>query len=274
MMKTVLCSILACALGAGLATLWWSFFDPEDPTSAASLAWNRSAEPAARAEPAAEPVRNLVILIGDGMGFAHLDAARALSRGPMDFLTLERFPATGWSVTHSYDNLYTDSAAGATAISTGFRTRPGAVGVGPEGERLETLFEAARDAGKAVGVLTDSAFFDATPASFLAHRTSRRDSEGVVLDMIASGADVVLGETRESLETSEGWAKIEAQLAEGSVEVARSPEELEAAARGAAGRVFGLFPEGSIASEKGAPSLTELALWAVDRLEGREEGFV
>ena len=220
--------------------------------------------------PASQTPRNLVILIGDGMGFSHLKAASSLIHGPDGRLTIERFPITGWAHTHSANDLYTDSAAGATALATGQKTKPGAVSVDADGASLSTLFEAARDAGKAVGVITDSAFFDATPAAFLAHRESRRDTLNVIEDMTSSGADVIIGETHQRLEEHEQWPQTLAGIEQRGVTVARSLEDLEASS----GPVLGLIDADTIALSDEAPDLEDFAGWAVERLAADPEGFV
>jgi hypothetical protein len=116
--------------------------------------------------------RSAVLLIGDGMGIAHVTAA-ALRAGDGDRLAMEGMPVTGLVRTESASNIVTDSAAAATALSTGVRTRNGALGVDPEGRSLGHLLEAAAAAGKAVGILTTDRLTGATPAGFCVHVASR-----------------------------------------------------------------------------------------------------
>src|SRR6185436_16848324 len=88
----------------------------------------------------------------------------------------------------------TDSAAGATAIATGVRTKNGYTGVGPHGERLPTLLEIARDAGKSTGLVEDSDVTNATTGSFAAHVKDRDQRRQIASSYLYdSKPDVILG---------------------------------------------------------------------------------
>lgn len=139
---------------------------------------------------AQERARNVILFIGDGMGVSTLTAARIYEGqkrgvdGASNLLSFERFPALALVRTYSADNLVTDSAAGASALLTGHRTLNGALGLGDriafgdcasaKGQKARTLAEAAKAAGLAVGVVSNAAITDATPASLYAHTPSRR----------------------------------------------------------------------------------------------------
>ncbi|MCG8460909.1 MAG: alkaline phosphatase, partial [Holophagales bacterium] len=200
-----------------------------------------------------------------------LAAARYALAGPNGRLALDRFPINGWSFTHSADELYTDSAAGATALATGHKTLPGRLAVDPDGAPLETIAEKAVAAGKSVGMVTDSAFLDASPAAFLVHRESRREYLAIAEDMASSGAALILGETRRSLEQHADWpAVLDAYRARGFT-VVRDSGELEAAPAGAP--VLGLFPHGSVGDPDASPALDDLAAAALERLDRDPDGF-
>lgn len=267
--RAIAATLLLVAVALAFFLLWRSTERPLQTDALLRFEPPSSATARLESPPEGTP-RNLVILVGDGMGFSHLKAASSLIHGPAGRLTIERFPITGWSHTHSVGDLYTDSAAGATAFATGQKTTPGAVSVDAAGTSLPTLFEAARDAGKAVGVITDSTFFDATPAAFLAHRESRRDAFGVIEDMSSSGADVIVGETFQRLEEHERWPQALADIEGRGVTVARSLEDL----RASSGPVLGLMAAESIALSEQAPGLVDFTEWAVDRLAADPEGFV
>lgn len=89
--------------------------------------------------------------------------------------------------------LVTDSAAGATALSTGVQTRPRMIAVGPDGERVPTLMEQARALGYSTGVVTTADLTDATPAAFLAHAVSRNDAAEIAAQIVAAPPTVALG---------------------------------------------------------------------------------
>ncbi|MBN1885271.1 MAG: alkaline phosphatase [Candidatus Krumholzibacteriota bacterium] len=137
--------------------------------------------------------RNIIFLIGDGMGAGAVTAAWT-AHGP---LNLGRLSVGGLMTTDAHGNLVTDSAAGGTALATGVKTVVGAVSISPAGDTLETLMEAAESRGMATGVVVTCAVTHATPAVFLAHALSRRDYEGIAAQIAAGGVDVLIGGGRD-----------------------------------------------------------------------------
>jgi len=134
--------------------------------------------------------RNIILLIGDGMGISQLQAGLTANRGR---LFLENFKHIGFSKTHSSDNYITDSAAGGTAISAGVKTYNGAIGVDPEKNPVKTILEKAEEKGLATGLVSTSSITHATPASFIAHQTSRNMYEKIAADFLKTDIDVFIG---------------------------------------------------------------------------------
>ena len=134
--------------------------------------------------------RNVVLVIGDGMGLSHLTAGLVSAGG---HLAIEGFPVVGLSKTSSADNLVTDSAAAATAMACGVKTRNGAIGVDPDGCPVPSLLELARARFMKTGVVVTSSITDATPAAFLSHQPSRKLQEAIAIDIVVSGADLLVG---------------------------------------------------------------------------------
>lgn len=137
--------------------------------------------------------KNIILLIGDGMGCVQRDAARLFARAP---LVMDALPVHGSIATSCADpdGNVTDSAAAATAIATGVKTRNGAIGVDPEGRPVETVLERAKAAGKATGLITTCNVTDATPAAFAAHVASRVDQREIARQFIEdTGVDLILG---------------------------------------------------------------------------------
>ena len=98
---------------------------------------------------------------------------------------------------HSADSFVTDSAAAATAMSIGHKTNNGMTGMTPDGTRMSTVMEAAKSAGKRIGLVTTAAVHDATPAAFAAHAKSRREAQAIVDQFLALEPDVLLGGGRD-----------------------------------------------------------------------------
>ena len=131
-------------------------------------------------------VDNVILFIGDGMAFDHLEVGRQLSGGSlmMDGIS---WGGEGYTDTRSLDGI-TDSAAGGTALSTGMTTWNDWVAMGPdpatgEIEEWETILERAESVGKATGLVTDLELSDATPAVFAAHVEDRDYDEQITEQM-------------------------------------------------------------------------------------------
>jgi len=137
--------------------------------------------------------KNVVVILGDGMGIGAVSAASQLLTPPGVPLAMERAPVTGLMHTWAADILATDSAAAATAMATGRKTDKGVIGLLPDGRAARTLFEAAHDAGLATAVVTTSALADATPGGFLAHVSSRDDYDKVLSQVLDSETDILIG---------------------------------------------------------------------------------
>ncbi|MGE9549850.1 alkaline phosphatase [Erwinia amylovora] len=125
--------------------------------------------------------KNVILLIGDGMGDSEITAARNYAEGAGGFFKgIDALPLTGQYTHYALDkkthkpDYVTDSAASATAWSTGVKSYNGAIGVDVTGKDHPTLMELAKAAGKATGNVSTAELEDATPAAQIAHVTSRK----------------------------------------------------------------------------------------------------
>jgi len=134
--------------------------------------------------------KNIILLIGDGMGVSQVFAGLTANKG---HLFLENFKHIGFSKTQSADNYITDSAAGGTALSAGVKTLNGAIGVNANLEPVKTILEEASEKGLATGLVSTSAITHATPASFIAHQASRGSYEDIAADFLKTDIDVFIG---------------------------------------------------------------------------------
>jgi len=134
--------------------------------------------------------KNIILMIGDGMGLAHVYSAMTANGG---HLYLENFKNIGFSKTYSSDNYITDSAAGGTALSSGIKTYNGAIGVDPDKKSVPNIREMAEKKGLKTGLVSTSAITHATPASFIAHVSSRSSYEDIAADFLKTNIDVFIG---------------------------------------------------------------------------------
>ena len=150
--------------------------------------------------------KNVIIMIGDGMGYAHRTAARIVKNGVYlgksnAPLAMDQFPVTGIVTTASLNSIVTDSAPGAACYSTGNKGNNNQQGVFPDdttdngdNPRVELIGEfLARTQGKSLGIITTSDVFDATPGAFGSHTQSRSAGTGICdfyLDEAASKSNL------------------------------------------------------------------------------------
>jgi alkaline phosphatase len=159
----------------------------------------------------AKGVKNVIVLISDGMGYSQLEAANLYETGARVAQPYEHFPLRAGMATYSasgneYDPALawsdfnyvkggaTDSASAATAMSTGVKTYDAGIGVDFHGQPVKHMMEYAEDLGKSTGVVSSVQISHATSAGFVAHNVSRNDYSGIALEMIHDSAvDVIMG---------------------------------------------------------------------------------
>lgn len=144
--------------------------------------------------------KNIIMVIGDGMGPAYTTAYRYYSDNPqteeLESTIFDRY-LTGLSSTYpaSVSGVVTDSAASATALATGIKSYNGAIGVDVDKKEVQTVLEWAKLQGKKTGVVVTSQINHATPASYLTHNEYRRNYNEIANSYIDNGikADIYLG---------------------------------------------------------------------------------
>lgn len=137
-----------------------------------------------------KPVKNVIILIGDGTGLAQWYAGYTANSAALNVFNMKHI---GLSKTSSYDSYITDSAPGATSISSGTKTNNRAVGVDHTGAKLILLPDLIAKKKMKAAVITSGDFRDATPASFYAHRSQRSDYKGMLEDLATARIDILMG---------------------------------------------------------------------------------
>ncbi len=140
--------------------------------------------------PQSNAVRNVILIIGDGMGLEQVSCAWVLNRGKLNF---DNFTATGLSRTWCTDQLITDSGAGGTALAAGVKTAYSHVGTSPDSTELTTILDKARALGKKTGVAVTCHFADATPCDFCCHNDYRYNQEDLIADYVDCGVDYLSG---------------------------------------------------------------------------------
>ncbi len=134
--------------------------------------------------------RNVIYLIGDGMGFG---AVTSLLMAEEEQTGFEMAPVIGLNETQSANNYVTDSPAGGTALATGTRTCNGFLGVDPDTVQLTSILKKAQTMGKKTGIVVNTTLTEATPGAFYAGVPSRSMGYKIAEQFCESGVDVAIG---------------------------------------------------------------------------------
>lgn len=140
--------------------------------------------------PDAEKPTNIILVIGDGMGLAHIALTEYLFKPPSP---LARMEVIGLQKTYSLSNIETDSGAAGTAMSCGVKTNNAMIGMTPDSVAVKTIMELAIENGMKTGFVVTSSVVHATPASFYAHVRSRGSYEEIARQLSVAGIDVFIG---------------------------------------------------------------------------------
>lgn len=238
-----------------------------------------------RAEKPAK-VKNVIVLIGDGMGNQQRRIA-ALVEGNgngNNRLTMEKMTTSGVAFNHSLDEIVTDSAASGTALATGFKTKNGMIGMTPDNKPKKSILEVCKDLGKSTGLVTTVTISHATPASFGAHVHHRGMYPEIAAQYLKGGIDVLMGGGQCDFlpKSMKGKRKDNRNLIEEFKKAGYfyvdnlqglktlNPEKNQ--------KVLGLFDDGSLAYEADRdsskePSAAEMTEASIDILSRNPKGF-
>ncbi|WP_371833629.1 alkaline phosphatase [Shewanella sp. H8] len=217
---------------------------------------------------------NIIIMIGDGMGPAYTTAYRYYKDNPeteeIEQTVFDRL-LVGMASTYPapVSGYVTDSAASATALSTGVKSYNGAIAVDTEKRPLTTLMEKAKSLGLSTGVAVTSQVNHATPAAFLAHNESRRNYIDIAEAYLTTDADVILGGGQQYFTPT----LLEQFRAKGYQNISEF-SELESVTTP---KVLGLFADVQlpwVINDQEAHKLSHMTQKALDLLSQNKQGFV
>lgn len=147
--------------------------------------------------------KNIILIIGDGMGLEHIKGGQLYDGKEYDFTSWQTVSIDTAPITYSgqLSTEATDSAASATAMATGHLTVNKYVGMLPDGTELETIMDVANGLGKATGIVTTDTLLGATPSGFSAHTRSRTAEKVLMESQLNSGVNLLCG-TQDSVCTA------------------------------------------------------------------------
>ena len=210
-------------------------------------------------------IRNVIFLIGDGMGVGQLSAAEY--ENGQESLSISSMPYKALVTTYSENSFVTDSAASGTALATGYKTNNGRISLSASGEILTTVVEVAEDYGAATGIVSNTRVTHATPACFMAHVSSRGMESAIASQVLESGVDVILGGGSYYFEALD-------PIAAGYAVVTSTDELLDYDS----GKVLGLFAPSYMSYDdyrdpEVEPSVAEMTSKSIELLSDDPEGF-
>ncbi len=145
--------------------------------------------------------KNIIYMIGDGMGFNIIEATENIYKDQlyMGKLAMNQIPYLTHQTTYSSSNYITDSAAGGTALATGYKTANGAIAIDAvkREDPYKTVLELAAEKGMSTGIVVTKQVTDATPAAYSSHAYERGDFN-IIADqqtekMISGELDLLMG---------------------------------------------------------------------------------
>ena len=216
-----------------------------------------------------EVPKSIIFIIADGTGIGQYTLSY-YANGPF---APARFEHVGLVATHPNDGLcsssckrVTDSAASGTALSSGFKTYNGAIGVNPDTVAVKTMLEIAEEFGMSTGIVATSTITHATPASFASHVDYRKKENEIAYQYAQQEIDVILGGGKKY------WpdALIDDYVKNGAQFIDNIDAPLKKGKR-----ILGLFAEDALPSvhDGRKPSTTDMAKLAINRLDDNPNGF-
>uniref|UniRef100_UPI00357179D0 alkaline phosphatase n=1 Tax=Paenibacillus silvae TaxID=1325358 RepID=UPI00357179D0 len=232
---------------------------------------------------AKKPIKNIIFLIGDGMGTSYTSAYRYMKDNPstkvMEKTIFDPY-LVGAQMTYPDDDKQnvTDSASAATAMSSGVKTYNAAIAVDTNKKSVKTVLEQAKQIGKSTGLVATSEITHATPAAFGAHDISRKNMDAIAndyFDEMINGkhkVDVLLGGGKNNFVRKDRDLTKDFQKAGYSYVTDRT-----SLLANKNKQVLGLFADGGldkyIDRTNATPSLAEMTNSAIDRLKTNKKGF-
>ena len=214
------------------------------------------------------PVRNIILMIGDGMGLNQQYAVYTANKGSFE---VERCPYVGLVKTYSANHYVTESAAAATAIACGEKTGNGMVGMRSDSTRLKSMLEYAADNDLATGIVITSYLPCATPAAFVAHVHHRDEYENIAMAYVQSKINVCIGGGRKFFENRTDSVNLTEMMKAKGFRVAYTMDEVKAIQEG---NLLGLLAEDSLRRYPArGEMLPEATAATIQILNRNEKGF-
>lgn len=213
--------------------------------------------------------KNVILMIGDGMGSEQVKLARLVEHGILGQLAMEKLPISLNVSTNNLDGFLTDSASSATAYATGSKTDNYRISKCNDGTELKSITEIAQNLGMKTGVVTTTRVTHATPAAFGSHETSRNNEASIASQLVDSSIDVVFGGGAREFDSTD-----RSTLSTNGYNYITTEAELESAS----GKTWGLFTNSHMNYETlrnpTEPTVADMTQKAIELLENTNGFFL
>jgi alkaline phosphatase len=213
-------------------------------------------------------VKNVILMIGDGMGLVQVSAAWVANHGK---LNIDNCTSNGFSRTWCANRLITDSGAAGTAMATGAKTNYHCISVDPQGNKLTSLTDIAHAHGLKTGIVVTCNLPDATPSVFCANNSDRDKEEEIAADYLNCNVDYIFGAGRERFNKRADKRNLLTEMQQNGYQVCTNWEETM---RIKSGKVFSVPSEGQLddAAKRG-DIFSKACIHAISLLNQNKKGF-
>ncbi|MGP1515334.1 MAG: alkaline phosphatase [Bacteroidales bacterium] len=216
----------------------------------------------------AQQTKNIIVLIGDGMGINQLYSSYETNN---KFLNIYTMPHTAISITNCFDRRVTDSGAGGTAIACGQKTYYRAIGVDRDTIPIASMLEICKQMGKKTGLIVSCDLTHATPASYIAHVKDRGMYEDIAKYYLKGECDIFLGGGMDRFVNREDGKNLISELERQGYEIVHNEKELLSTTTD---RIAGFFANNHLPLYKERGKIMQTALLTtINRFKEEANGF-
>jgi alkaline phosphatase len=227
----------------------------------------------------------IVLFIGEGLTPDRIAATRLYAGGANTRLAIESLPTMAMLSNFSQDFAVPDEAAAATTLATGVKVNNRSLGLGPDGEKLKSIVDLARDKGRAIGLVTNARLTDPTVAAFYARgkggasEVARQLADEKKIDIVLGGGGSDFLPEAKGGQRTDGRDLV-LELRRNGFEIVRTKAELEGIPQWRRPKLLGLFSDGEmafandIASGSDQPAIADMTRRAIQLLQWNAGGYL
>jgi alkaline phosphatase len=220
-------------------------------------------------------IKNVILILGDGVGLNHIVASRLMLYGPDGRMYCERLPVTGLSNTSPDDDSYiTDSGAGGTALSVGFKTNKKMIGMTKDSIPKTSIAELMKKNAYSVGIVSTGQLADATPAAFTVKSPSRYLMSQIAGNMSKTDFNILFGGSAKFYEKDSNGKNAVDYATERGYEVCKTKSEfLNSKSEKILALIDSMDILNRVYDKNSLPTIAEVTKKSIELLSRNNKGF-